>query len=128
MSTFSVKMRTHGNPDFGQYAPISEPDTFEADTLEALRAKVRGYIGFWSVGGGNWPSPVVYKGGKRIGYLSYNLRLWAGARGSWTVSDKPIDEPTGHIVEAYNPAPSRDKLSGVDAAAEYQRMAMEDGA
>ena len=86
---------TSGNPDFNQYAPISEPEWFEASSLDELRAKLRGYMEFWDVGGGNWDSPVVLLGKKRLGHLSYNLRLW-------NKKGEVIDEPTNRDVIEYD--------------------------
>mgnify|MGYP003150001106 CR=1 FL=1 len=87
---------TRGNPDFNQYAPVSDPEWFEASSLDELRARLRGYMEFWDVGGGNWNSPVVYQGKKKLGYLSYNLRLWNKRDG------EVIDEPTNRDVIEYD--------------------------
>ena len=71
---------TVGNPDFNQYAPVSDPEWIESATLQDLRAEIQEYQRFYNVGGGNWKAPIVYevrgKTKKKIGYLSYNLRLW----------------------------------------------------
>ena len=77
---YKCYVSTVGNPDFSQYAPISDSEWIEADTLQNLRAKISDYKDWWAVGGGNWKNPVVYevhgKAKKKIGSLSYNLRLW----------------------------------------------------
>ena len=77
---YKCHVSTAGNPDRNQYAPISDPEWFEADTLQDLREKIREYQDWWDVGMGNWKNPVVYevqgKAKKKLGSLSYNLRLW----------------------------------------------------
>lgn len=76
---FTMRLRSAGNPDFGQYAPMSEPETFTGETLAAMRAKAEAYRDFWDLGGGNWVSPVVKDAqGKVVGHFSYNGRLWKG--------------------------------------------------
>ena len=82
---YQIKCRTVGNPDFGQYAPISVPEIMEAETIDELRIKVQGYMDKWSVGTGNWPNPVVKADGKRYGKMYCNgvvLAPWeTGIRG-----------------------------------------------
>jgi len=84
---------TAGNPDYRQYAPISDAEWIEADTLEDLREKIDEYKDDWDVGMGNWKDPIVYqvhgKTKKKIGSLSYNLRLWV--KPSTIVGDKFIE-------------------------------------
>lgn len=74
---YSVRLRSVGNPDFGQYAPLSEPQEVVADTLRELWKQCEAYIDKWSLGGGNWTNPRVKENGKPIGYFSYNGRLWS---------------------------------------------------
>lgn len=81
MPRFKMTLKSDGNPDFGQYAPISDPLTVVDDSLVAMREACARYIHEWDLGGGNWVNPVVYDGNKAIGYFSYNLRLWAGKPG-----------------------------------------------
>jgi len=73
---FTIRLCSTGNPDHGQYAPVSNPEVASAETLEALKAKVEAYIEEWDLGGGNWTEPPVKENGKTIGYFSYNLRFW----------------------------------------------------
>ena len=56
---YRVRLASVGNPDFGfgQYAPVSPPEKFEADTLEEVRNAV-----------------------------SYNGRVWAGSPKDWEKS------------------------------------------
>ena len=81
MPRYKMVLTSTGNPDFGQYAPISDPLTVIDDSLVAMREACARYINEWDLGGGNWDSPVVYDGDKAIGYFSYNLRLWVGKPG-----------------------------------------------
>jgi hypothetical protein len=74
---FHALLRSVGNPDFNQHAPVSEPLTVFADTLEALLHAAEEYREFWSLGAGNWPRIFVTESGKRIGTISYNGKLVA---------------------------------------------------
>ena len=73
-------LSTVGNPDLNQYAPISYSERIQSDTLQGLRAKAQEYQDEWDIGGGNWKDPIVYevhgKTKKKIGSMSYNLRIW----------------------------------------------------
>tara|TARA_Y100001951_G_scaffold98186_1_gene98715 strand:+ start:319 stop:882 length:564 start_codon:yes stop_codon:yes gene_type:complete len=73
---FITVMTTSGNPDFNQYAPISEPAILVADSMEELREQLRDYQNFWQVGGGNFMNPAVLYNLKPVGHFSYNGRLW----------------------------------------------------
>lgn len=77
---FECTCRSVGNPDFGQYAPLSPKVTLQAETLAELKKKVEEYRSYWDLGGGNWVAPVVRKDGKVVGHFSYNGRLWKGAK------------------------------------------------
>lgn len=74
---YTMKLRSVGNPDFGQYAPVSEPETVQGATLKEMRAHCERYIETWDLGGGNWVEPVLMENGKPIGKFSYNRRLWS---------------------------------------------------
>ena len=78
---YRVRLASVGNPDFGfgQYAPVSPPEKFEADTLEEVRDAV-----------------------------SYNGRVWAGSPKDWEKSveiplgpekTKPGERPTSCYCE-----------------------------
>ena len=75
---FEIKiLKSVGNPDYQQYAPISDPlKNIKTKTLSQLRNKVKKYIEWWMLGGGNFVEPTVYKNGKNIGWFSYNGRFW----------------------------------------------------
>jgi len=74
---YVMTLRSVGNPDFGQYAPVSERETVSGDTLKEMRAHCEAYIDKWNLGGGNWVDPFVLEDGKKIGRFSYNRRLWS---------------------------------------------------
>lgn len=80
MHHFLIRMRSVGNPDHRQFAPVS-PDRFvRASHLRELRAEVESYIEMWNLGSGNWPRCPVTKNGRVVGYFSYNRRFWRIAR------------------------------------------------
>lgn len=69
-------LRSVGNPDFGQYAPISEPEAVKSATLAGMRRAAEAYIAKWDLGGGNFVDPEIRKDGKFVARISYNGRLW----------------------------------------------------
>jgi hypothetical protein len=73
---YTVRLSSCGNPDFGQYAPLSEPETVTRETLADMVKAAEEYRGFWDLGGGNWMTPAIKKNGKVVGYISYNGRVW----------------------------------------------------
>ncbi len=81
---YTMKLQSCGNSDFGEYAPVSEPETVQARALQELRTACKQYIEKWNLGGGNWVAPVVFQDGKAIGHFSYNSRLWIGKPRQWT--------------------------------------------
>jgi len=95
---YEMKLRSTGNPDFGQYTPISNPETVRAESLFEMRAHCERYIEDWDMGGGNWMNPPVYeivpgrKSKKIVGYFSYNGRLWKTAPHKWVGEDRDSDE------------------------------------
>lgn len=79
-----MKLRSVGNPDFGQCAPVSEPKVVLVPDLKAAVAACEQYIAENDLGGGNWVDPKVVQDGKLIGYISYNGRFWTVAE--WKTS------------------------------------------
>jgi hypothetical protein len=75
---YTLDLYSHGNPDLGQYAPVSDRKSVQADSLEALKELVRDYIRRWNLGSGNWPLPTVHEDGEPVGRLAYNMRLTTG--------------------------------------------------
>jgi hypothetical protein len=91
MSTiYTMRLKSVGNPDFGQYSPVSDPKAVEGSTLAEMREAAQAYIDEWNLGGGNWTNPVVKQGSKVIGHFSYNLRFWEGRPGRWDATHREI--------------------------------------
>ena len=90
MNNLTMKCKSVGNPDHGQYAPVSVPQVIEGTSLGEIREKALKYIAEWDLGGGNWPNCIVKQDGKAIGYMSYNGRFWADKKGNWTPETKEI--------------------------------------
>jgi hypothetical protein len=75
--SYVMLLRSVGNPDYGQYAPVSEPAPIKGRTLTAMAEAAREYIEFWDLGGGNWPEPEIRNtNGQPVARISYNGRLW----------------------------------------------------
>lgn len=83
-AVYEATLRSVGNPDFGQYSPVSPRRKVRAGSLRDVLVAAAEYIGEWDLGGGNWTQPTVYevRGNRRrtVGYISYNLRLWKGRK------------------------------------------------
>lgn len=77
---FQARFSSVGNPDFGQYAPVSDPVVVRTATLKEMRVLIEKYIAFWDLGGGNFVDPIVKRDGKKIGRFSYNGRFWRSAK------------------------------------------------
>jgi hypothetical protein len=84
---YTMRLRAVGNPDHGQYAPVSNPEVVMGSTFAEMREHAQKYQEDWDLGGGNWTDPVVKQGSKVVGHFSYNLRLWEG-RPSRTGADR----------------------------------------
>lgn len=66
-----------GNPDFGQYAPLSDAEYFIIDNFEQAGGICRAYIEMWDLGGGNFPSAPIYnQNAELVAEVSYNGRVW----------------------------------------------------
>jgi len=87
---FTMRLSSCGNPDFGQYAPLSPPKVVTGASLAEMRKLAQDYSEEWGLGGGNWMNPVVKQGAKVIGYFSYNGRFWEGRPGRWDAERKEI--------------------------------------
>lgn len=84
---YEVTLKTVGNPDFGQYAPVSPALKVRAETFAALEAQIDAYIEEYGVGGGNWVTPKLLKDGQVVGYMSYNRRVWKTPPATHTYRD-----------------------------------------
>lgn len=82
MTDLSMTLSSAGNPDFGQYAPLSPEVKISInsndldDGLRLMKQYARDYCEEWALGGGNWTNPIVYYGTFPYAYFSYNLRAW----------------------------------------------------
>jgi hypothetical protein len=76
MKKYTLKLRSVGNPDIAQYAPVSNPRTVHVNTLREASEACRAYIKEWDLGGGNWPKAHVHCNGKPVAWISYNGRVW----------------------------------------------------
>lgn len=76
VENYELRIRTVGNPDFGQYAPVAPATTLRAGSFAELLRRVDEHINFYDIGGGNWTFSPLKKGGKLLGYMSYNRRVW----------------------------------------------------
>lgn len=73
---FTIVLESVGNPDFSQYAPVSEPETVACTTLKEIVKAAEAYQTKWDLGGGNWTTPAITKDGRAVAWISYNGRLW----------------------------------------------------
>ena len=90
---FEIKKLTNcGNIDYDQ-----NPNTILWGTkslknikhkrLSKLRDLINAYIDEYSLGGGNFIPPKVYKDNKYIGWFSYNGRFWRSKYLTWGQND-----------------------------------------
>jgi len=86
---YRIILRSVGNPDFGQdpYQPMSPTEELMVDTQQQAAAATRGYIERHHLGGGNFPSPRVVKGGQVVARISHNGRIWLPPEGGWDDND-----------------------------------------
>ena len=85
-----VMVSSHPNPDHGETITPAPNEEFESHQYADLSRFARIYIEKYDLGAGNFHSEV-WKGGKRLGYVSYNGRVW---------KDDPI---TGKSELVYDP-------------------------
>ncbi len=78
---FWVYLSSVGNPDHGQYAPLSYAVLAWGRNLAEIRKQCEAYQREWDLGGGNWPGALFGSGRTVLGHVSYNLRLWEGLPG-----------------------------------------------
>lgn len=78
-NSLCVVLRSEGNPDFKQFAPISPPSVVAVETLQFAVRACNQYIKAFDLGGGNWVGGQVYHPTKGlIATVSYNGRVWKG--------------------------------------------------
>lgn len=72
----TIELKSCGNPDFGQYTPLSPTNIVKIKSL-ADAPKVCGeYIDCYDLGGGNWAGGTVRHDKTIIARVSYNGRIW----------------------------------------------------
>lgn len=76
MENLTVKLSSCGNPDFGQYAPLSPTKIIKLHTLREAIEQCKAYIASWNLGGGNWNGGQVYSDKGHIATISFNGRIW----------------------------------------------------
>jgi len=86
---YRIILRSVGNPDLGQdpYQPMSPTEEIMVDTLQQAAEAARAYIDRYHLGGGNFPSPHVFKGGQVVARISYNGRIWLPPESGWDDND-----------------------------------------
>ncbi len=89
---FWVYLSSVGNPDYNQYAPISDPVLKSAESLREVRDLCLAYIEDCNLGGGNWPGGIFGSGRLVLGHVSYNGRLWEGLPGDCTARGLTLDD------------------------------------
>lgn len=87
---FTARLRSVGNPDFGQYAPISNPLVVEGNTLADIVKRWRDYQRDWDMGNGNCPYIPVKMGKRTVAHLAFGDRLYHPKR-ERSLSDKYPD-------------------------------------
>ena len=86
---YRIILRSVGNPHFGQdpYQAMSPTEEIMVDTLQQAAEAARAYIERHNLGGGNFPSPCVFKGNQVVARISYNGRIWLSPEGGWDDND-----------------------------------------
>lgn len=69
---YTMRLKSVGNPDFRQYAPISIPKAVTGNSVEEMVALAEKYRDYWDLGFGNWTDPAIREGGKIVGFVRYN--------------------------------------------------------
>ena len=86
---YRITLRSVGNPDFGQdpYQSMSPTEEIMVDTLQQAADAARAYIVRHDLGGGNFLTPLVFKGDQVVARISYNGRIWLPPDGGWDDND-----------------------------------------
>jgi len=71
-SAFTIRLYSLGNPDFGQFAPISNPVTLTVASIAEAVVAAENYREEWNLGGGNWGAVYVKKGRTKVARIAYN--------------------------------------------------------
>jgi hypothetical protein len=74
---FNIEFTISGNPDRCQSEFWEERINISAPTMKELREKVLKFQYDNDIGGGNWGEATLHQDGNLVGFVSYNLRVWA---------------------------------------------------
>lgn len=92
-----VVLSSCGNPDFGQYAPLSQDELTAVANLQVASDVCMEYIRRWDLGCGNWDGGQVYHPTNGvIAHVSYNGKVWPGDWSKWDVTTPAI---TGEVLK-----------------------------
>ncbi len=83
----TVELKSCGNPDFGQYAPLSPNKVVQIQTLADASKACCDYIASYNLGGGNWNGGTVRHDKTIIARVSYNGRIW-GPDGAEVINEE----------------------------------------
>ncbi len=73
---YKVILKSCGNPDYRQYAPISRKKTVKVKTLREAAAACVKYIDENDLGSGNWDGGQILDAtGKQFARVTYNGRV-----------------------------------------------------
>ena len=84
---YSLTVTIHGNPDRNQ-GDWEETHTLSATNLPELIKVVRDFQGDNQIGGGNWGEATLSSNGRKVGFMSYNGRVWD--RSCWSEEAKEV--------------------------------------
>jgi hypothetical protein len=109
---------TIGNPNHGQYAPISEPEWHVVASLPQARERCHAYQRRYAdvIGGGNWgphSGMVTDSQGAEVAKFSYNLRSFAPSGAELPCPEAPpvdtVTKPMKYVVLGPDGVPIREK-------------------
>lgn len=83
---YVLKLKSAPNPDFDELVAPKPPMEAVGDLAEVLSDAMEYRTG---LGAGNWARADLYVGGKKVGRVSYNGRVWPP--GPWKPGMAPID-------------------------------------
>lgn len=71
-ASLTLKLRSVGNPDYGQRGAQSPPKTLTVASVEEAAQAARAYIEDWNLGSGNVPPLYVMRGKVKVARIFYN--------------------------------------------------------
>lgn len=82
---YKIYLATIGNPDHGQNPnePVAPSYFAEGLNIDEIVKEARAYIDKYDLGAGNWAGGTIIReteeGNVKVGWMSYNGRVWADA-------------------------------------------------